>query len=460
MKIKNFAFFGVMASILGVCAANADTPTAKRIASTHYVDETVAPKQDKLDTTAGTGNVTFTGEGNAITGVSASGDGTVQFTKGATFLTATDITGKQDKISNATNGNITTTDASGQTQDSGKTFTTTVDSNSTNAQIPTAAAVQSAITTATADVSGKVDIAQGVGHEEHIVVTDINGNVTTAPSIKYTQVDGLVGAFQAYNDSAVDSGTYEVISAGNYVGKNLIKLDGEKQNKIDSRVPAVGQGEPNYLAITPNSITVGKNLALLDRAIQENRGKLNSKQDASDSNVPVAGQGQQYAVISAGNNVGTNLVALDTAITSNLAKIQENRDKLDSKQNVADSNVPVAGQGQSYNAITSGNSVGTNLVALDTAIGTLSGTAGDAVQGVNATVSGTGEAITAVAENATTHNLDLTKSQLSYAGAMNNALPEINGTANWTTANCTDDDPCVLTMKSNGVFVWTHMVTQ
>lgn len=347
MKIKNFAFFGVMASILGVCAANADTPTAKRIASTHYVDETVAPKQDKLDTTAGTGNVTFTGDGNAITGVSASGDGTVQFTKGATFLTAS-------------------------------------------------------------DVSGKVDIAQGVGHENHIVITDANGDVTTAATIPNTQVSGLgtaatrdAGAFQAYGDSTVGPGTYNVISDGNQVGKNLIKLDDGKQNKSDSRVPAA---EP----------------------------------------------GQEYLTIQQGINVGTNLVKLDHVA----------QELVNNKQNKSDSNVPTLGQGQSYNAITSGNSVGTNLVALDTAIGTLSGTAGDAVQGVNATVSGTGEAITAVAENATTHNLDLTKSQLTYAGAMNNALPEINGTANWTTANCTDDDPCVLTMKSNGVFVWTHMVTQ
>jgi len=117
MKVKNIAFFGIMAAILGVGGAYAATDTDTVIASKGYVDAKTASKQDhnrrfedKLsnynqnDATAkkdypsmytlkdavdgALTNITVEGndgEGNAITGITAS-DGTITVTK-STFLT-------------------------------------------------------------------------------------------------------------------------------------------------------------------------------------------------------------------------------------------------------------------------------------------------------------------------------------------------------------------------------------
>ena len=44
-----------------------------------------------------------------------------------------------------------------------------------------------------ADISGKQDIAMGVGHENHIVTTDASGNITSAATIGQDKVTGLKG---------------------------------------------------------------------------------------------------------------------------------------------------------------------------------------------------------------------------------------------------------------------------
>ena len=48
-----------------------------------------------------------------------------------------------------------------------------------------------------ADISGKQDIAMGVGHENHIVTTDASGNITSAATIGQDKVTGLTDALAA-----------------------------------------------------------------------------------------------------------------------------------------------------------------------------------------------------------------------------------------------------------------------
>ena len=53
-----------------------------------------------------------------------------------------------------------------------------------------------------ADISGKQDIAMGVGHENHIVTTDASGNITSAATIGQDKVTGLATALAAKADAS------------------------------------------------------------------------------------------------------------------------------------------------------------------------------------------------------------------------------------------------------------------
>ncbi len=53
-----------------------------------------------------------------------------------------------------------------------------------------------------ADISGKQDIAMGVGHENHIVTTDASGNITSAATIGQDKVTGLTDALAGKADAS------------------------------------------------------------------------------------------------------------------------------------------------------------------------------------------------------------------------------------------------------------------
>ena len=102
-------------------------------------------------------------------------------------------------------------------------------------------------------------------------------------------------------------------------------------------------------------------------------------------------------------------------------------------------------------------SVPANSTVMDE-IASASGTATTALQGV-ATTTGSGEAITAVTEDAN-HDLQATKSLLTYDGAMNSQLPHFDSPSTqniaWASGNCTRGAPCVLTFDGSD-YVWTTM---
>ena len=53
-----------------------------------------------------------------------------------------------------------------------------------------------------ADISGKQDVAMGVGHENHIVTTDASGNITSAATIGQDKVTGLTTALAGKADAS------------------------------------------------------------------------------------------------------------------------------------------------------------------------------------------------------------------------------------------------------------------
>ncbi len=170
---------------------------ANNLVTSGAVQTAISNAQNATTYTAGDGLSLDGNEFNAEvgTGLAINGSGAIELdsaTQASLALADTalqqhqDISGKQDKIANATANDITITDANGQTQDSGKAFTTTVSASSTDAQIPTALAVQTAI-------SGAVDTAiDGVTYP----TVNITGNNALA------NIDGTAAANQDTHCSA------------------------------------------------------------------------------------------------------------------------------------------------------------------------------------------------------------------------------------------------------------------
>ena len=247
MKVKNIMFFGFAAAILSAGAANAASTAAydaltrttgandsKIVTSKQYVDaSTNALKADindidipdvsdlnsKKHTHADGTNTTAVTQDGVVTinvpGVSsvdgaattaiptvgaltsyvgtATNDMATQTWVGQqNYLTQhQDISGKQDKIEDATAGDITTTDANGQTQDSGKSFDTTTLSNSAD-KVPVSSVVTSAISTATNDMATQTWVGQQNYLTQH---QDISGKQdkiedATAGDITTTDANG------------------------------------------------------------------------------------------------------------------------------------------------------------------------------------------------------------------------------------------------------------------------------
>ena len=256
MKVKNIMFFGFAAAILSAGAANAASTAAydaltrttgandsKIVTSKQYVDaSTNALKADindidipdvsdlnsKKHTHADGTNTTAVTQDGVVTinvpGVSsvdgaattaiptvgaltsyvgtATNDMATQTWVGQqNYLTQhQDISGKQDKIEDATAGDITTTDANGQTQDSGKSFDTTTLSNSAD-KVPVSSVVTSAISTATNDMATQTWVSTQITNNS---VNQIQSGSTP----NTISVDGTDVAVTGYAvDSSCTAGT-------------------------------------------------------------------------------------------------------------------------------------------------------------------------------------------------------------------------------------------------------------
>ncbi len=96
-----------------------------------------------------------------------------------------------------------------------------------------------------ADISGKQDIAMGVGHENHIVTTDASGNITSAATIGQDKVTGLTTALAAKADETAlaNYATTTALTSGlalkeDTANKTKIINDGNKSS--ETLFPTIG----------------------------------------------------------------------------------------------------------------------------------------------------------------------------------------------------------------------------
>ena len=94
-----------------------------------------------------------------------------------------------------------------------------------------------------ADISGKQDIAMGVGHENHIVTTDASGNITSAATIGQDKVTGLTTALAGKADaSALEEIEQNVTNVTQQIGNaesGLVKDVTDAKNAADAAQDAV-----------------------------------------------------------------------------------------------------------------------------------------------------------------------------------------------------------------------------
>ena len=273
------------------------------------------------------------------------------------------------------------------------------------------------------------------------------------------------GDYQLASDSLVDeAGQY--ITADNQVGKNLKALDeglktvasateGLKSAAYteSSAYATAAQGAKADTAVQPAAIsdmltqTSAASTYETKTHASETYQPKGDYQLASDSTVEENGN-----LIIAGHEVAKNLGLLDTKIgkedmgteadtlTGAIAEVKGIADgKQDPINDLATirSNASSAIKGVKLNgtALTADSNGAVNVTSV--------------VEGV-ATVTGQGEAITAVTEDSN-HKVAATKSKLTYAGAMDSSLANING-----EGSCDASKPCVLTYNGSD-YVWTNM---
>lgn len=458
MKIKNLAFFGVMAAIMGVAnAARADATTV--IASQAYVDAKDDLKQNLLDSGAN-GNVTFTGDttnGNVITNVSANGNGTITFTKGR--IAASDYVSNTDTVDNETKDNV-------------------LEFNNASDKAPSVTAVKNMKTTSVAETGSTSNFKLPTE-------TAVRAAITAAETTLNTTIS---------NTSDAITGNFEDAHAA---GANVTELD-----RILEGDPNATANVHNTVADTtdlqkiPRNYNIQKGIAYVKGAGIENRtaGMTIGGEEATD-----AQKQKSWATEEATRGLGKirNAKALDDYVPtmaavearvkeaeqtagSNLTSAADDTASASVSGTATTLTIATAGQaGNKTDKFATSHAVATGFTAVNTAIGNMAldaQTGAGVVKSVSQAdgkiaVSRSTVATDDIANSAVTHakladdaveGNNVKNHSLQYKDEMDFKLSEINTPGGDGSAGCVIGSPCVLTMVMSGgapVYEWTNMDT-
>lgn len=496
MKIKNLAFFGIMAAIMGVAGtARADTTTV--IASQAYVDAKDALKQDNLGggdnagkAVIATGNA-GTVEYRAISSNASNAASTDLLTAGAinSAITAA-VPSASNYISSTITDGVTDKapsedavhDALAAKQDT-LTFDTTPTADSGNPV--TSGGVKTAL-------DGKQDdLGGGTNAGKVVTATDTAGTVT------YTGIDTTVGA-NANNlvtSGAVATAIGNASTAVNDAyDKNALNQEGlesadnlAKVASIQATVARQGTfektwndefeeadteepGATNLYNVNAANVATRDNyvptvaavearvLSAIDEATQAaSASAASTYQTKNDSKVASNGN-----YITAGQGVGANLVALDTQAKTNADNIATNT------ASITTLNGDVSTDGSVLNTIKENAATGdfdANGTYADGTIGKAIKEAGTgAINTLDVTdASADGQPVVQV--NQTNGIVAPVRGTITYKDGLESRLSNVNDSGDESTAykKCTTDSPCTLTMiwsNDKPVYEWTNMDTE
>ena len=135
-----------------------------------------------------------------------------------------------------------------------------------------------------ADISGKQDIAMGVGHENHIVTTDASGNITSAATIGQDKVTGLTMALAGKADASaleeIEQNVTNVTEQYETINETVTNLGdtiNNEENGLTQQITNITQQIGNAESGLVKDVTDAKNAA--DAAQQTATGA----QDAVDA---------------------------------------------------------------------------------------------------------------------------------------------------------------------------------
>lgn len=443
MKVRNIAFFGVMASILGVGYANADTP-ATVIASKAYADTKEA--------SANKANATTKAQWEAIT------DRTTK------FPTVRAVDAALSDLSSTVSGILTSTPS-----------TTDTSHALTNAQTTT-------------ELNKKVDIDQGDDNKGKVFVTDNSGKqkvykLGTNLSIDHTNSELKVGTAALGSAAYTASTSYATSAQGTKADSAIqsVKLNGTALTTDSNKAVNISLGDAASLGTEADSVVTSANTTKLPTVGGVQKGI--AKQGTTTKSWKTVEQNTEGA--------GTNLYNAKTAenqdkyvptVKAVEARITEERELIDTalagKQDTITSsnklsNTLVSGLGTAAtkNTIDSYSATGTNPITgtgVAEALGTLDSnvTATNQVFTKIAIVDGKLDDATSVKSGVTSAmitdgtivNADVNATANITYSKMQNALYDINSAS---AATCSETNPCVLSYiggtGANAKFKWTNM---
>ncbi len=422
MKIKNLAFCGVMASILGLTGAYAADATI--IASKAYVDARDNLKQDE--------------------------DNRIQ-TSQADYEATTGLTDAQRKL-----------------------------------DYPSMFTLKAAVGAGTSALDGQnADSSTGVS-----AGAAADNSKVGMPVVKVTETDGIVtselGTIKnagIASDAAITTNkmgaiTGYTISTATGTARNLATTDtlnealGKLEKKANDAAASAGNStDRNVYTQDLDPATLAQVAAVQATIAQQGQLDKAWNQEFSSSDATSTGTENLYKASQGENPKSDEYVPTVAAVEKRIDT--ETATMTDSTQSATYAAGQTTGSGTltiaSANAAGNRAKFATSAAVASTATDIKAYT-DDKIAGVNATVNnldltaaqatGTGEAVVTVTQ--TDGQIAVAKDKLSFSGAMNSGLSEINTVGGDYSSSCTTGNPCVLTMVMNNgtpTYEWTSMDT-
>lgn len=149
-----------------------------------------------------------------------------------------------------------------------------------------------------ADISGKQDIAMGVGHENHIVTTDASGNITSAATIAQDKVTGLTTALEGKASTAdIPTAVSDLINDSGYLTNadmtgyaKTTDLDAKQDKNVgaenNGKILTVGaDGDITTSATIAQSKVEGLETALADKAAADDLDNLDTRVGLAENDI-------------------------------------------------------------------------------------------------------------------------------------------------------------------------------
>ena len=218
-----------------------------------------------------------------------------------------------------------------------------------------------------ADISGKQDIAMGVGHENHIVTTDASGNITSAATIGQDKVTGLTDALEAKASTAdIPTAVSELTNDSGYLTDadmtgyaKTTDLDAKQNKNVgienNGKILTVGaDGNITTSATIAQSKVEGLETALADKAAADDLDNLDTRVGLAENDIDAL----QTTVGSSTDGLVADVAELQktaSALDTTYEQIANRTDTLDAATTA--SKYPTAGAVRSY--------VASEIAALD-----------------------------------------------------------------------------------------------